>query len=431
MDILVVGLNHRTSPVELREKLAFSQTETYHAYERFLDYRLVREVMILSTCNRVEVYSWAYKGGEKHILSTLQELKGVSQEELLPVTYIYHGREAIKHIFRVTSSLDSMVLGEPQIVGQVKDAFEQAMASEATGIILNQLMKKALSVSKRIRAETGVGESAVSVSYAAVELAKKIFGELEKKKAMLVGAGEMGKLAAQHLVNQGVARLTVVNRTFSRAQELAEKLHGEAVPMENLTLELVDTDIVITSTGAQEYLITKDMVQKVMKERKMRSMFFIDIAVPRNVDPQVERVENVYAYDIDDLEQVVEENRKRREKEAVKAEKIVEEEVEHFLHWLRSQEVVPVIVSLRNWCDDIRKKELEKALHRMRLNGKEAKALEALTSAIVNKILHPPLSYMKEAASKGEGEKVAKLVKELFALEEEKEDEHKDRDQRQ
>jgi len=429
MDILVVGLNHRTSPIELREKLAFSQEETQQAYEKFLDHRLVREVMVLSTCNRVEVYSWANTGGEERILSTLQELKGVQKEELLPVTYVYHGREAVKHIFRVASSLDSMVLGEPQIVGQVKDAFEQAMASEATGVILNQLMKKALSVSKRIRTETGIGESAVSVSYAAVELAKKIFGELDRKKALLVGAGEMAELAAQHLVNQGVAQLVVVNRTFSRAQELAEKLHGEAAPMENLPQELVDADIVITSTGAQEYIITGDMVQRVMRERKMKPMFFIDIAVPRDVDPQVERVENVYAYDIDDLEQVVEENRKRREKEATKAERIVEEEVENFLHWLRSQEVVPVIVSLRNWCDEIRKRELEKTVSRMKLNGEEAKALEALTSAIVNKILHPPLSYMKEAASKGEGEKVARLVKGLFALEEK--DEHKDRDQRQ
>ncbi|HDD53086.1 MAG TPA: glutamyl-tRNA reductase, partial [Thermosulfidibacter takaii] len=261
------------------------------------------------------------------------------------------------------------------------------------------------------------------------ELAKKIFGELDRKKALLVGAGEMAELAAQHLVNQGVAQLVVVNRTFSRAQELAEKLHGEAAPMENLPQELVDADIVITSTGAQEYIITGDMVQRVMRERKMKPMFFIDIAVPRDVDPQVERVENVYAYDIDDLEQVVEENRKRREKEATKAERIVEEEVENFLHWLRSQEVVPVIVSLRNWCDEIRKRELEKTVSRMKLNGEEAKALEALTSAIVNKILHPPLSYMKEAASKGEGEKVARLVKGLFALEEK--DEHKDRDQRQ
>jgi len=429
MDILVVGLNHRTSPVELRERVAFTQEEALLAYEKLLDYRTVREVMLLSTCNRVEIYSWANEGGEEHILATLQELKGVARDELLPSIYTYHGREAVKHVFRVAASLDSMVLGEPQIVGQVKEAFEAALASEATGMILNQLMKKALSVSKRIRTETGVGESAVSVSYAAVELAKKIFGDLEKKKAMLVGAGEMAELAAQHLVTQGVAQLVVVNRTFSRAQELAERLKGLAAPMENLSLELVDADIVITSTGAQEHIITRDMVQRVMKERKMKPMFFIDIAVPRNVDPQVERVENVYAYDIDDLEQVVEENRKRREREAIKAEKIVEEEVEHFLHWLKSQEVVPVIVSLRNWCDDIRKRELEKALHRLKLNGKEAKALEALTSAIVNKILHPPLSYMKEAASKGEGERVAKLVKELFALEEE--DEDKDRDQRQ
>ncbi len=429
MDILVVGLNHRTSPVELREKLAFSAVEAQKLYEKLLDYKRVREAVLLSTCNRVEVYSWANEEGEDHVLSLLEESKGVPSQAVLPSLYIYRGKEAVRHIFRVASSLDSMVLGEPQIVGQVKDAFEEALTCDATGVILNQLMKKALSVSKRVRTETAIGESAVSVSYAAVELSKKIFGDLANRKAMLVGAGEMAELAARHLVHQGVSRLTVVNRTLTRAQELAQELQGQAVPMEHLEEKLVEADIVITSTGAPHTLITSEAVQRAMKERKRRPIFFIDIAVPRDVDPEVERLENVYLYDIDDLGQVVEENRRRREKESVKAEAIVIEEVDRFLQWLKSQEVVPVIVSLRNRCEEIRRKELEKAISRMHLNGKETKALEALTTAIVKKILHTPLSYVKEAASRGEGEKVAKLVKELFALEEK--DDHTDRHQGQ
>ncbi len=429
MDILVVGLNYRTSPVELREKLAFNIAEAQELYEKLLDYRKIREAVLLSTCNRVEVYSWADEEGKDHIISTLEESKGIPSQTIILSLYIYRGKEAVKHIFRVASSLDSMVLGEPQIVGQVKEAFEEALTCDATGVILNQLMKKALSVSKRVRTETAIGESAISVSYAAVELAKKIFGDLANRKAMLVGAGEMAELAARHLVHQGVSRITVVNRTLSRAQELAQELQGQALPMDRLEEKLAEVDIVITSTGAPYTIITSDAVQKTMKERKRRPIFFIDIAVPRDVDPEVEKVENVYLYDIDDLEQVVEENRKRRKKESLKAEAIVDEEVKRFLQWLKSQEVIPVIVSLRNRCEEIRRKELEKAMSQMHLNGKETEALEALTTAIVNKILHTPLSYVKDAASQGEGEKVAKLVKELFALEEK--DDHTDRHQGQ
>jgi glutamyl-tRNA reductase len=428
MDILVVGLSHKTSPVELREKLAFSEEEVGKAYSSLIDYQTVREALILSTCNRVEVYSWANAKGKECIISWLEKERSVPKDALLPYLYAYEGEEAVRHIFRVASSLDSMVLGEPQIVGQVKDSFEIAMNLDATGIILNQLMKKAVSVSKKVRTETGIGGSAVSVSYAAVELAKKIFGALEKRKAMLVGAGEMAELAAMHLVSHGISGFLVANRTFSRAQEMAESLGGEAIPMEKLSSELTGVDIVITSTGAQEYIITKEMVQRAIKGRKMRPIFFIDIAVPRNVDPAAERVENVYIYDIDDLEQVVQENRKRREKEADRAEVIVEEEVGRFMGWLRSQEVVPVIVSLRSWCQDIRKHELEKTLARLKPSEKEIEALEALTSSIVNKILHPPLSYIKDAASRGEGEKTARMIKDIFALEDR--DEDKDRNAR-
>jgi len=421
MEILVVGLNHRTSPVEVREKLAFSNEELTRVYFQLIDFKCIKEASILSTCNRVEVYSWANEHGISQILNFFEKFKGISKEELKPFIYVYKGEEAVKHIFRVASSLDSMVLGEPQIVGQFKDAFELAMKEEATGVVLNQLLKKALSVSKRVRTETAIGESAISVSYAAVELAKKIFGDLEKRKALLVGAGEMAELAAKHLINQGISEITVVNRTYERGKELAETLGGKAAYFDDLYKEMINSDIIITSAAAHDYVVEKDQIHKVMKKRKLKPMFFIDIAVPRNVDPEVGKVENVYLYDIDDLEQVVEENRKRREKEAQKAERIVKEEVENFIKWLKSQEVVPVIVSLRNWCERIREEELKKTLGKLKLEEKEQKALEALTTAIVNKILHSPLSYLKKSAAQGEGEKAARHIKEIFSLEEDNE----------
>ncbi len=426
MDIYAVGISYKTSPVEIREKLALSPEELTKL-KNLLSFH-IRELAYISTCNRVEFYYWGDEEGIEEIFTFLEEAKGIPKDSFKDYFYIYSSEEAVLHIFRVASSLDSMVLGEPQIVGQFKDAFEDCSKLGITGPIVNNLMSKALAASKRVRTRTGIGESAVSVSYAAVELAVKIFGELDKCTACLIGAGEMAELAARHLKDAGVKRMLVVNRTLERAEKLAEELGGEPLPFNRLNEAITESDIVITSTASQTYILQKEQMNEIMKKRKLKPIFIIDIAVPRDVDPDVEKVENVYLYNIDDLEAVVEENKRKRQKEAQKAEAILKEEVSKFMSWLKSQEIVPVIVSLRNWVEEIRKSELEKTLNRLKLGKKEEKALNAMTNAIVNKIMHPVFVYLKQESVKGDAKTLKETVKAMFALEDEHED--KDRNQR-
>ena len=420
MEIIVVGVNHTTAPVELRETLAFNEAETPEALKALLEYDEVREGCILSTCNRVEVYGWVDDGGEEAIKDFLCSTKGVDTRDLEPHLYRHRGDDAVRHLFKVICGLDSMVLGEPQIGGQVKDAYELALKEKATGLVLNQLMKKAISVAKRVRSETGIGEHAVSVSFAAVELAKKIFDTFEKREAMLIGAGEMAELAARHLVSHGVGRLVVANRTLERAQRLAQELGGEPVSLESLEDELVRADIVISSTASQEVIIKREQVERAMKRRRYRPVFFIDIAVPRDIDPEVGRVENVYLYDIDDLETVVEENRKRRAKEAERALQIIEREVEQFKVWMREQSVIPVIVSLRKHSRMIVEQEMHKTFSKLDLTPEQQRSIEKMADAIVKKILHPSFTTMKQAASEGKGEEMARVARRLFGIEEER-----------
>ncbi len=426
MEVFVVGINHRSGPVETREKVALAPEEA-EELKGLISFS-IRELAFISTCNRVEFYFWGEEEGVDEVRTFLEARKGLSPQEFESCFYVLKGAEAVRHIFRVASSLDSMVLGEPQIVGQFKDAFEVSSKAGLTGPILNNLLSKALTTSKKVRSRTGIGESAVSVSYAAVELASKIFGELATCTACLIGAGEMAELAARHLKEAGVKKMLVVNRTLSRAEELAQELEATPMGFDKLHEALIQSDIVITSTASPEPILTKEQMKDIMKRRKMRPIFLIDIAVPRDVEAEVETIDNVYLYNIDDLEAVVEENRRKRQKEAVKAEAIVAEQVEKFMEWLRSQEIVPVIVELRNRIEEIRKKELEKTLARLKLSPKEEKALNAMTNAIVNKIMHPVFTYMKQASAKGEGKKVKETVKALFALEDA--DENKDRNQR-
>jgi glutamyl-tRNA reductase len=325
--------------------------------------------------------------------------------------------ECVKHIFRVSSSLDSMIIGEPQILGQIKDAFGCAANARATGNILNRLLHKAFSVAKRIRTETRIATSAVSISFAAVELAKKIFDDLEGKTVMLVGAGEMAELAARHLLGNGVAHIIVANRTYERAVALAGEFGGSAVPFEELEQQMELADIVISSTGAPNVIIDKKMVQRIIKRRRNRPMFFIDIAVPRDIDTEVNGIENVYAYDIDDLEGVVQANIKTREKEAARAEEIVAGEVLQFTEWMRSREVYPTVVALREWAETIRRGELEKTLKRIQgLSEADSKKIEAMTEAVMNKVLHRPIARMKESAHRGEEENLADMVRKIFDL---------------
>lgn len=419
MELLVVGLNHNTAPIAIRECLAFSEDKLEEALSKVHTLSSVKENMIVSTCNRVEVYA-ATRETEKAIHDLkdfLSHYHGLPLKEFDKSLYARVGEEAVKHIFRVASSLDSMVVGEPQILGQIKEAYDRAQQSKTSGLILHRLLHRAFHVAKRVRTETKIAISAVSVSSVAVELAKKIFGTLEKKTVLLMGAGEMCELAARHLVSEGAEKILVTNRTDDRAVTLAQQFKGDAIPFEELGQGLRKTDIVISATNSPQYLIGHDQITKVMKDRKQRPIFFIDIADPRDIEPKVGDIANVYLYNIDDLQKVAHENIKDREKEAQKAEAIVKDEVVKFVNWYHSLDVTPTIVALRKKFEEIRKKELEKTLSlHPDLSDKEKKSLEALTSAIVNKILHAPITLLKRTDEEAMSDLYLDTLHTLFGL---------------
>jgi glutamyl-tRNA reductase len=419
MELVVVGLNHNTAPIQLRECLAFPENKMENALRKVHAVPSVKENMIVSTCNRVEVYA-ATRQTDKAILDLklfLSQYHGLPLREFEKNLYAFVGEEAVKHIFRVASSLDSMVVGEPQILGQIKSAYEMAVESRTSGVILHRLLHRAFHVAKRVRSETMIGDSAVSVSSVAVELAQKIFETLEKKTVLLIGAGEMCELAARHLVSGGVEKVWVTNRTYERAVSLAQEFNGEAILFDNMYQGLRRVDIVISATDSPQYLIRHDQMAKMIKERKQNPIFFIDIADPRNIEPSVGDIENIYLYNIDDLKKVADENIKDRGKEAKKAEVIVQDEVTKFVSWYHSLEVTPTIVALRNKFEEIRKKELEKtlALH-PNLSDKEKRSLEALTSAIINKILHTPSTLLKQSDEEAMADFYLDTLRALFQL---------------
>ena len=419
MDIVVVGLSHKTASVEVREKLSFPEAKLPDALCSLGNVETVNENVILSTCNRVETYAVVKDAdaGMERIRQFYMDYHGLEGQVYRDSLYAHHGPEAVRHLFRVAASLDSMVVGEPQILGQLKDSFDHALMHKTTGVVMNRLMKKAISVAKRIRTETKIAESAVSISFAAVELARKIFGDLEGKSVMLAGAGEMAELAAKHLVNNGVKTVLVANRTYERAVALAEEFDGRAVRYEDLASEMAHADILIASTGAPHYILTRDDMARVIKERKNRPVFLIDIAVPRNLDPDINKIDNVYLYDIDDLQSVVQSNIKERQKEAEQAEEIIEQEIETFLTWLRSIDVVPTIVAIREKAEAIRVSELEKTLPRLgELSEKQRRQVEGLTQAIVNKLLHTPLIALKDSAGSAEGSSRIESARVLFGV---------------
>lgn len=379
----------------------------------------IKEAVIVSTCNRVELYAVS-RQPEMAIIELKQFLADV--HDLDPVVlnehlYDYAGREAIQHVLRVSASLDSMVIGEPQILGQIKTAYGYACEFKSAGTILNRFLRKAFSVAKRVRTETEIASNAVSVSFAAVELARKIFDSLENKTVMLVGAGEMCELAAKHFVNQGVAKVLVTNRTFSRAEKLAAEFGGTAVNFENFQDQLHRVDILLSSTGAPDYVLSAKKLKEVCKLRRYRPMFLIDIAVPRDIDPAANKLDSIYLYDVDDLQGVVQANLKERHKEAEKAELIIKSEVTQFESWLGTLEIQPTIVAFRRHIESIRQTEIDKTLSNLSdLNKKERKAIEAMTSAIVNKILHQPTHILKQASGNGNGEMYLDAVRTLFDL---------------
>ncbi len=419
MELIVIGLNHKTAPIEIRERLAFQESEMEKSLVQVRGLSSVKENMILSTCNRVEIYA---ASGETE--KTIPDLKNfLSQYHNLPLKafekslYLLVGEEAVRHIFRVASSLDSMVVGEPQILGQIKSAYNRATESKSSGVILHRLLHRAFHVAKRVRTETKISNSAVSVSSISVDLAEKIFGTLQKRTVLLIGAGEMSELAAQHLAKGGAEEILVTNRTFEKAAGLAQEFQGEAIRFEEMVLGLKRADIVISATDSSQYIIGHDQIVKVMKDRKQKPIFFIDIADPRDIDPKVGDIENVYLYNIDDLQKVAYHNTQDREKEAQKAEAIVQDEVGKFVQWYQSLEVTPTIVALRKKFEEIRQKELEKTLSlHPDLSEKEKQSLEAMTSAIINKILHDPLTLLKQRNEEAMAELYLDALRALFGL---------------
>jgi len=419
MNLILVGISHRTAPVEVRERMNISESRLRAALEDLVAARGIREGLILSTCNRTDLAAMADEGVEaeawvRRFLAAYHRCDLSAYEQHL---YWLRGREVVRHLFRVASSLDSMILGEPQILGQFKQAYQTAIEAGALNGVLQEISEQALAVGRRVRRETGLGASAVSVSYAAVELARKIFGSLEGKTVFILGAGKMSELAARHLVSGGARSILVANRTYDRAAELAAAFKGAAVPFDTLFDRLGQADIVISSTGSPGYLITREHAERLLIGRKQRPMFFVDIAVPRDVDPAVNELDNCFVYDIDDLEQVVAANRKQREREAVWAEQIVEQEVDRTMRRLAHKELAPTIVALEQRLERIRKAEIERFRGRLGdLSDQQREAVEALTRGMLNKILHEPITQMKSGAGNPEHGAFVQLVRRIFGV---------------
>ena len=425
MNIVVVGLNHRTAPVEVREKLAFSGARLRQALASLAERRnrndpCCQEAVLLSTCNRTELYALvgdidAGRGALVHFLAGYGRLPIA---ELESHVYVHSNAEAVAHLFRVAAGIDSMIVGEHEVLGQVREAYHLAGACKAAGPLLGRLFRKGISVGKRARTETAISRNGVSVSYAAVELARNVFGDLTDCRALVVGAGETSEQTLKNLVDNGVTEVTVINRTRHKAEAMASWCNGRVLAFDRVAQALSHTDIVISSTSAPHPVIRRDAVQRAMEWRGYRPLLLIDIAVPRDVDPAVTQIENVHLYDIDDLERVAEANRQRRRREIPRVEAIVQEELVDFMAWFQSLHVLPTITGLRDWAHDIRQSELEQALRRLpSLSEREQAVVEALSQRIVNKLLHVPTVILKERASSGDGHSYALALRELFALE--------------
>ncbi|MEW6087428.1 MAG: glutamyl-tRNA reductase [bacterium] len=420
MEILVMGLNHKTAPVELREKFSFSEEKIKESLIELKKSSEIKEILILSTCNRFEIYSLVrdFNKGVKIIEDFLDKNQGADRKPFIQHLYTYQNEDAVNQLFRVVSSLDSMIVGEPQIMGQVKTAFEYAVQAGTNSIVFNTLFKKASEVGKRARNETDIAKNAVSISFAAVELAKKIFGDIAGKTALVIGAGEMSELTLRHLCGNGISKVIIGNRTYEKAEELARQFQAQPVTFEECFREMLNVDIVISSTGSPHCIITKDFVARLIKERRHKPIFFIDIAVPRDIEAGVNDIDNVYLYDIDDLKVVVESNLKERAKEIPKVEAIIDKEKHNFFMWFNSLEAVPTIVSFKDMVEDIRKNELEKVINKFgNMNEKDKNLIEALTVGITNKILHLPITQLKKAAQEDSGYIYVDALRYLFGLE--------------
>lgn len=417
MPITLLGLNHKTAPVELRERLNLPENAVEEClrvlHERF------PEGLLYSTCNRFEVVSHQENAdaAREQLIDFISRQRNLPREDFENCLYFYTGPDAIRHVFRVASSLDSMVVGEPQILGQVKQFFSLAQKEKSIGMFLNSLMERAFMVAKKVRTETQIANNPVSVSSVAVELASKIFSDLKGKTALIVGAGKMSVLSIRHLQSHGIHTILVTNRTFHKAAEIAEEVKGRAVPFEDLAECLVESDIVISSTGSREFIIRHEHIQKAMALRKNRPIFLIDIAVPRDIDPQINKMDNVFLYDIDDLKIVVEKNRKEREKEAEKAEQIVKHEAELFWSKLKSLDIAPTIREIQSHVESLRASEMQKTMKKLgSLTDDQKKAIDQLTSSLTSKILQSSYSELRQLANQPDGVEKIELIRKLFRI---------------
>mgnify|MGYP001627178942 CR=1 FL=1 len=420
MLIVAVGVNHRTAPVEVREKLSFAEGSLEGNLSRLNSHPVVEGCVILSTCNRTEIYAATRKLDEclNAIWEFLAQKSGASISEIRNYTYVHTLQDAIRHLFRVAAGLDSMILGETQILGQVRRAYQLACRHRASNRVLNTLFQQAISVGKRVRTETGIDQNAVSISYAAVELAKSKFPELSRHKVLIIGAGKMSELAARYLVANGVSGVIVSNRSYQRAAELAAQLNGLAVRFDQLYRYMEEADIVISCTAATHYVVHYREMAEVVARRQGRELMIIDIAVPRDVDPAVGRLPGVTLYDIDDLQQVVDHNLAQRKKAAALAEGIIEEELQQFMQWLSMQFVVPTIIALKRWGEELKERELRRALNRLGpLSERERKIIGSLANSLVNQVLHVPITQLKSYALTPEGHLYMKVLQNLFRLE--------------
>ncbi len=419
MPLTVVGLNHQTAPVEVRERLNFSPAELPGALQNLVAQPGVIEGLIFSTCNRVEVVARGEEGANLPPLLAdfLAAQRGLDRSDFERFLYVHRGREAVRHLMRVAASLDSMVVGEAQVLGQVKEAFAAARTAGAAGGVLEFVLNRVLAVAKRIRTETGIGTAAVSVSSVAVELARKIFGSLENRTVFLLGSGEMSELTARHLRENGARAVFVAHRSHERAQQLARALDARLIRFDELADHIAAADIVIASTTAPHYILHQDQVANLLAQRKNRPMFFIDISVPRNLDPAINDLDNVFLYDIDDLQHVVDANLRQRQREAHRAEEIIERETDVLLSRLKTLELGPTIAALQEKLHSIRASEWEKTRHRLRdLTPEQAQIIEEMSRATVNKILHLPISQLKELARQPDGLKLIEFLRRTFQL---------------
>ncbi len=418
MNLQLIGVNHRSAPVEIRERFAIPEKKLPEALQSLVHYPGVQEGLIISTCNRVEVLA-GLKNGDADLRGFLRDYFHIDPAEFDQHLYEFREQEAVQHLFRVACSLDSMVVGEPQILGQLKEAYAVARAVGAVQSSLDALLTRSFAIAKRIRTETAIASSAVSVASVAVDLAKKIFGDLKGKNVYLVGAGKMSELAARHLLANGAGSIFVANRTYDRALSLAAKFNGRALRFEQLYETADQADIIISSTGAPVAIFRKEHGERFMARRRNRPMFFIDIAVPRDVDAAMNDVDGVFVYDIDDLQQVVASHLSDRKKEAAKAEDIVKIEVERFAQRLQTLDVVPTILSLQEYLEDIRQAEIDRYRSRLgRVSSEQEAAIDAMTRAMINKIMHTPIVALKTAAKDPESTTVIDIIRKLFNLQE-------------